>query len=105
MHTLQSSLDRLNETMIVNNARLDQMNALITGLVADSAVQATEIAAMRDDVGNLQLAVERHGIDIKASFGKLGLDALDWQSLRDDLEIPKGTSVLWKMTPIYDPEK
>lgn len=62
MQGLQSSIDRLNESVIANNSQLQAINASITSLRTDFATQSQEIGYVREDLEKVQVAVQGAGI-------------------------------------------
>lgn len=72
MRALQSSIDRLNESVIANSGRLDAFTSNMTILMERSATTATEIAAIRTDLARVQTSVQAAGIDIKIGGEPLG---------------------------------
>ncbi len=67
LNGLQSSLDRLNDSVRDNTSAALRLHDTITGLKEDSASQNREIAFLRTDVSRISDAVQEAGIRIKIS--------------------------------------
>lgn len=92
MRSLQSSIDRLNESVIANSGRMDTFGANVMTLMERSATAVTEIAAMREDITKVQRAVQGAGIQIRVGEQPEG-KVLDWNELKAYYGLKKDTPV------------
>lgn len=94
MQALQSSIDRLNETVSQNNAHLLAMNESLVEVRSESARQMMEINFIRQDLDKVQSAVQDSGIDIRiATDGPLvgdGYKVLNWGSILREYGVKDG---------------
>ena len=83
MRALQSSIDRLNQSTLANNAALGKMSDQIGGLTAESRTQLVEIGYLRRDLARVTKAVQESGIAIPASSeGAFFINPKKFEALR-----------------------
>lgn len=96
MRALQSSIDRLNESVIANSGRLDAFTTNMSTLMERSATTAVEISSLRQDISRVQTAVQGAGIDIRIGGAPDGKQ-LNWSDIKAFYGVEEGVPLFFEV--------